>query len=115
MNKTAITREQCMVELFKYYAEEAAVTRPELGTLLGKTVGEMAAFHRDHDKDGKVIGPWPRLNKVRRENRRCQYPEGLPGFEDFHACGRTRTTDPLVCGVHEGKIWTIPECKEIVE
>ncbi len=105
-----ITREQCLVELFKYYAQESSITRPELGTLLGKSVGEMAAFHRDHNE---AIGPWPRPMKKRIENRRCQYPEGLPGFEDFHLCGRMRTGNPLVCDIHEDKIWTIPECEEI--
>lgn len=107
---STITREQCLVELFKYYAQESSITRPELGKLLGKSVGQMAAFHRDHEKS---IGSWPRPSKIRIQKRKCQYPEGLPGFEDFHICGRTRSGDPLVCDMHKGKTWSIPECEEI--
>lgn len=97
-----------VVALLAYYAQEASVTRPEIAErILGKTVGFVAGIHhRDHlSGEKEKIGPWPKLDPLRKNNRRCQFPVGNPLKIGFHLCGAQRTGDDLVCRRHTGKTW----------
>lgn len=95
-----------LVALLKEMAAEASITRPEVGVLVGKTVGQMAGIH---NRNVKTIGTWPTINAERRKNRRCQFPLGMPGTNDFHLCGCERARDDsLRCKTHKGKTWTPP-------
>jgi len=92
-----------VVQLLREYAFEASITRPEVGMILGQTVGQMAGIH---NRNTRVIGTWPILDPKRKSNRRCQFPLGTPGSEDFHLCGDVRADDDLLlCKKHRGMKW----------
>ncbi len=95
-----------IVLLLKEYAFEASITRPEAGKVMGKTLGQVAGIH---NRNQKAIGPWPKIDPVRRKNRRCQFPVGTPGTEGFHLCGCERKNHPFLCEAHKEKVWQPPK------
>lgn len=98
-----------IVALLKEFASEASITRPEVGILVGLSVGQVAGIHNRHTQK---IGMWPKLDPTRRANRRCQFPIGMPGTKDFRTCGEMRAQgDSLCCPVHKGMEWTPPNTR----
>ena len=58
-----------IVALLREYAAEASITRPEVGKMLGMTVGQIAGIHH---RNIKQTGTWPALDPQRKKNRCCQ-------------------------------------------
>jgi hypothetical protein len=94
-----------VVALLKEFCDEASITRTEVGTIIGKNRNQIAGIC---DRNGIV--PWPHIPKRVLENRGCQFPRNIPDTSEFAICGMFRTSDPLVCNDHKGKVW-VPECK----
>ncbi|MDB5225554.1 MAG: hypothetical protein JWL87_506 [Candidatus Adlerbacteria bacterium] len=95
-----------LVKLLAEYAKEESVTRPEVGRIVGMTLGAIAGIHNRYKKE---IGPWPHLDKNRKKNRGCQFPIGVPGTTKFHLCGnKLSESQKLVCTEHEDVIWKPP-------
>jgi hypothetical protein len=93
-----------VVALLKEYKDESSIKRPEVGRIIGMTIGQVAGIrHRNR------LVPWPQPLPHVITNRGCQFPLGQPGTEEFRLCGIHRENDPLLCKEHKGKKW-IPEC-----
>jgi hypothetical protein len=91
-----------LVELLKFYREKATVTRPEVGILTGKSVGQIAGVCNRAGITG-----WPKINPESFADRRCQFPVLRNGQR--HICGKMRPlnaeTDSLCCTEHQGEVW----------
>lgn len=99
--------DKALVALLKEFACEASITRPEVGKLVGKTLGQIAGVH---NRNKKTIGTWPEIDPTRKKNRRCQFPLGTPGTDSFHLCGKDRAPgNTLVCAGHSRMTWKPPK------
>ena len=95
-----------IVELLKEYKNEALLTRPEVGEILGLSRGTVAGICNRNS-----IKPWPQIPDEIKEKRDCQFPIGYPGDPDFHLCDEmTGPTHSFLCTAHVGKVWE-PSCK----
>jgi hypothetical protein len=94
--------DDALVELLKFYKQKATVTRPEVGVLTGKSVGQIAGVcNRAGIKD------WPKLDPNDAVERPCQFPVIRHG--ERYVCGLMRShgvdADPLRCGEHRHRVW----------
>jgi len=91
-----------LVELLRFYKKKATVTRPEVGILTGKSVGQIAGIC-----NRAAITGWPKIEPEVVRDRSCQFPVLKNGQR--YVCGLMRSqgvdADPLRCSDHREMIW----------
>lgn len=89
------------IALLRFFFRLRILTRPEVGKMVGATVGRIAGLCRRHG-----IEPWPEIPPKLKEIRRCCFPLTLPSATKPRLCDKEHSpTCTFLCTEHEHVEW----------
>ena len=98
-----MNEKEATVKFLLIYKQTAMVTRPEVGTMLGKSVGSIAATCRDNDISG-----WPDVLPEVKQLRKCCFLVKPLDAVNPRLCSKEKEPDDpegFLCKEHKGAVY----------